>query len=99
MSLRWSVVSLPVPARNAERSDDDERVVAAAQDRGRGSRSEAVAGAEQPGRGAGPHHDPAGCDGAHHRGALRPAARSSCPTRASAGGETGEGTDFIVSLR
>ena len=33
--LHWSVVSLPVPARNARRSDEDERSLAPAQDRGR----------------------------------------------------------------
>ena len=63
--LRWSVVSMPVTARNAAQNDEEER----------SSRRRKVAGAapveakplpvaEQPGRGAGPHHHPAGGDGA-----------------------------------
>ena len=68
--LRWSVVSLPVTARNATRNEDDDRAARRRKVAG-GAPAEVkpAPAAEQPGRSAGPHHHPAGCDGAHHRGA------------------------------
>ena len=68
--LRWSVVSLPVAARNAQKNDDDERSSRRRKVAGAvPAEDKAAAGAEQPGRGAGPHHDSAGSDGAHRRSA------------------------------
>ena len=64
--LRWSVVSLPVTARNAARTDEDDRAARRRKVAG-GRRGQAVAGVEQPRRGAGPHHHRARGDGADRR--------------------------------
>jgi lipoprotein-anchoring transpeptidase ErfK/SrfK len=97
--LRWSVVSLPVTARNAQRSDEDERA----------SRRRKVAGvipAETK-----PLPAPNGPAEALDRITVPPEAMAriteALTTGASIvvsdqgihGGETGEGTDFIVRLR
>ena len=68
--LRWSVVSLPVTARNAAAQGRRRARLAPAQGRRRSPRrGQAGTGAEQPGRSAGPHHGATGSDGAHRRGA------------------------------
>jgi lipoprotein-anchoring transpeptidase ErfK/SrfK len=97
--LRWSVVSLPVTARNAQRSDEDERA----------SRRRKVAGvipAETK-----PLPAPNSAAEALDRITVPPEAMAriaeALTTGASIvvsdqginGGETGEGTDFIVRLR
>ena len=69
--LHWTVVTVPPSARAAMR-DSDERAPLAASARASASaagRGQAAAAAGQPGRGARPHHHPAGGDGAHLRGA------------------------------
>jgi lipoprotein-anchoring transpeptidase ErfK/SrfK len=97
--LHWSVVSLPVPARNAERRDEDER----------SSRRRKIAGAGQVEMKPLPVPDsPAE---ALDRLTLPADAMATVTEALSTGGsiivsdqgiaagETGEGTDFIVSLR
>jgi lipoprotein-anchoring transpeptidase ErfK/SrfK len=93
--LRWSVVSLPVPTRKAERRDEDERV----------SRRRKVAGAVEIK--AAPDSPAEALD----RLTIPPDAMARITETLSTGGsiivsdqgiaagETGEGTDFIVSLR
>jgi hypothetical protein len=97
--LRWSVVTLPVTARNAVRSDDDER----------SSRRRKVAG----GAPAEVKPMPAVNSAAEalDRITIPPDAMARITEALSTGGsivvsdqgitqgETGEGTDFIVSLR
>ena len=98
--LRWSVVSLPVTARNAARSDDDERAVAPPQ----GRRRRACRGQAGAGRRTAPAE-------ALDRITIPPDAMARITEALTTGGsimvsdqginggETGEGTDFIVSLR
>ena len=69
------------------------RKVAAAPRRG-----QAGAGAEQPGRSAGPHHHPADAM-ARITEALTTGGSIVVSDQGINQGETGEGTDFIVSLR
>ena len=97
--LRWSVVSLPVTARNAERSDEDDRA----------SRRRKVAGAI-PAE-AKPVPMPNSPAEALDRITIPPEAMARITEALTTGGsivvsdqginagETGEGTDFIVRLR
>jgi lipoprotein-anchoring transpeptidase ErfK/SrfK len=96
--LRWSVVSLPMPTRNAERRDDDERA----------SRRRKVAAAAEV-RALAPEPDspaealdrltiPANVR-ARITEALSTGSSIIVSDQGITGGETGEGTDFIVSLR
>ncbi len=96
--LRWSVVSLPMPTRNAERRDDDERA----------SRRRKVAAAAEV-KALAPEPDspaealdrltiPADAK-ARIVEALSTGSSIIVSDQGIAGGETGEGTDFIVSLR
>ena len=65
--VHWSVVSLPVPVRYAERRDEDETCLAQAEHRRGSDRGEGIAGAGQPHRSAGSPHHPRGCHGANCR--------------------------------
>ena len=96
--LRWSVVTLPMPTRNAERRDDDERA----------SRRRKVAAASEV-RALAPEPDspaealdrltiPANVR-ARITEALSTGSSIIVSDQGITGGETGEGTDFIVSLR
>jgi hypothetical protein len=96
--LHWSVVSLPAPTRNAERRDEDERV----------SRRRKMAGAAEIKPSAPEPDSPAEAlnrltipEDARVRIAEALSTGSSIivSDQGIAGGETGEGTDFIVSLR
>jgi lipoprotein-anchoring transpeptidase ErfK/SrfK len=96
--LHWSVVSLPKPSRYVERRDEDERV----------SRRRKMAGAIEI---KAPAPEPDGPAEALDRLTIPADARARIAEALStgssiivsdqgiAGGETGEGTDFIVSLR
>jgi lipoprotein-anchoring transpeptidase ErfK/SrfK len=97
--LRWSVVSLPVPARYAERRDEDER----------SSRRRKIAGAVEMKPAAAPVPDspaealdritiPADAM-ARITEALTTGGSIIVSDQGINAGETGEGTDFIVSLR
>lgn len=95
--LHWSVVSLPVPARYATRHDDDERV----------SRRRKIAGAvemkpiplpDSPAEALDRLTIPADAM-ARIAEALTTGASIIVSDQGIAAGETGEGTDFIVSLR
>ena len=99
-ALRWSVVSLPASARNAQKNDDDER----------SSRRRRIAGvvpAEMK-----PVPEPNSPSEALDRITIPPDALARIAEALGSGGsivvsdqginqggETGEGTDFIVSLR
>ena len=96
--LHWSVVSLPTPTRYAERRDEDERV----------SRRRKMTGAVEM-KASAPEPDsptealdrltiPADVR-ARIAGALSTGSSIIVSDQGIAGGETGEGTDFIVSLR
>jgi lipoprotein-anchoring transpeptidase ErfK/SrfK len=96
--LHWSVVSLPKPARYAERRDEDERA----------SRHRKIAGAVEI-KAPAPEPDspaealdrltiPADAK-ARIDEALSTGSSIIVSDQGIAGGETGEGTDFIVSLR
>jgi len=96
--LRWSVVTLPVPARNAERRDEDER----------GSRRRKMAGAAEVKTLAPVPDSPAEAldrvtipaeAKARITEALSTGSSIIVSDQGIAAGETGEGTDFIVSLR
>ena len=99
--LRWSVVSLPVAARNAQKNDDDER----------SSRRRRIAGVV-PAEVKQPLPVPNSPAEALDRITIPPEAMARIAEALSTGGsivvsdqsinqggETGEGTDFIVSLR
>jgi lipoprotein-anchoring transpeptidase ErfK/SrfK len=95
--LHWSVVSLPVPDRYAERRDDDERV----------SRRRRIAGAvemkpmpvpDSPAEALDRLSIPADAM-ARITEALTTGGSIIVSDQGIAAGETGEGTDFIVSLR
>jgi hypothetical protein len=97
--LRWSVVSLPVPARYAERRDEDERA----------SRRRRMTGAAEtrpvpvplpnsPSEALDRLSIPADAM-ARMVDALSTGGSIVVSDQGIAGGETGEGTDFIVSLR
>ena len=88
--LRWSVVSLPVTARNAQKNDEDERV----------ARRRKVAGAI-PAE-TKPLPVPNSAAEALDRITVPPEATGASivvSDQGINGGETGEGTDFIVRLR
>jgi lipoprotein-anchoring transpeptidase ErfK/SrfK len=96
--LHWSVISLPAPTRNAEPRDEDERV----------SRRRKMAGAAEMKPSAPEPDSPAEAldrltipEDARARIAEALSTGSSIivSDQGIAGGETGEGTDFIVSLR
>jgi lipoprotein-anchoring transpeptidase ErfK/SrfK len=94
--LHWSVVSLPTPTRNAERRDEDERV----------SRRRKMTGAiemkapepDSPAEALDRLTIPADAR-ARIAEALSTGSSIIVSDQGIAGGETGEGTDFIVSLR
>jgi lipoprotein-anchoring transpeptidase ErfK/SrfK len=95
--LRWSVVTLPVPARYAERRDDDDRA----------SRRRRIAGAvemkpipmpDSPAEALDRLSIPADAM-ARVTEALTTGASIIVSDQGILAGETGEGTDFIVSLR
>jgi L,D-transpeptidase catalytic domain len=95
--LRWSVVTLP-SSRNAERRDDDERT----------SRRRKIAGAAEIAKPAPEPDSPAEALDrltipadvmAHITEALSTGGSIIVSDQGIAAGETGEGTDFIVSLR
>jgi hypothetical protein len=95
--LHWSVVSLPAPARHAERRDEDERV----------SRRRKIAGAieikamplpDSPAEALDRLTIPADAM-ARIVEALSTGGSIIVSDQGIGGGETGEGTDFIVSLR
>ena len=97
--VHWSVVSLPMPTRNAERDDDE-----------RASRRRKMAGAAEL-KALAPAPEPDSPAEALDRLTIPADARDRITEALStgssiivsdqgiAGGETGEGTDFIVSLR
>ena len=96
--LHWSVVTLPEPARNAERRDEDERAVAPAQDRGRGRDRQAVPEPDSPAEALDRITIPPDAM-ARITEALSTGGSIIVSDQGIAAGETGEGTDFIVSLR
>jgi len=93
-ALHWSVVSLPVPARHAERRDED----------GGASRRRKIAGAVETALPDSPTEAldrltiPADA-AARITEALSTGSSIIVSDQGIAAGETGEGTDFIVSLR
>ncbi len=95
--LRWSVVSLPAPSRYAERRDEDERA----------SRRRKMAGAVETKPVPVPNSPAEALDRlnipadamARIDEALSTGGSIVVSDQGIAGGETGEGTDFIVSLR
>jgi hypothetical protein len=95
--LHWSVVSLPVPARSAERRDEDERA----------SYRRKIAGAAEIKPMLAPDSPAEALDRltiptdaiARITEALSTGASIIVSDQGIAAGETGEGTDFIVSLR
>jgi lipoprotein-anchoring transpeptidase ErfK/SrfK len=95
--LHWSVVSLPVPARHAERRDEDDRT----------SRRRKVAGAVEMRPMPVPDSPTEALDRlsipadvmARITEALSTGSSIIVSDQGIAAGETGEGTDFIVSLR
>jgi hypothetical protein len=95
--LHWSVVSLPVPARNAERRDEDERA----------SYRRKIAGPAEMKPMPEPDSPAEALDRltipadamARITEALSTGASIIVSDQGIAAGETGEGTDFIVSLR
>ncbi len=95
--LHWSVVSLPVPSRYAERRDEDERV----------SRRRRIAGAVEVKAVPVPDSPTEALDRltipadamARITEALSTGGSIIVSDQGIAAGETGEGTDFIVSLR
>jgi hypothetical protein len=95
--LHWSVVSLPVPARNAERRDEDQRA----------SYRRKIAGAAEIKPVLAPNSPAEALDRltipadamARITEALSTGASIIVSDQGIAAGETGEGTDFIVSLR
>jgi hypothetical protein len=95
--VHWSVVSLPVPARNAERRDEDERA----------SHRRKIAGAAEMKPVPEPDSPAEALDRltiptdamARITEALSTGASIIVSDQGIAAGETGEGTDFIVSLR
>ena len=96
--LHWSVVSLPMPARNAERRDEDER---ASRRRKMAAAAEVKASAPEPDSPAEALDRltiPADVK-ARIAEALSTGSSIIVSDQGIAGGETGEGTDFIVSLR
>ena len=95
--LHWSVVSLPVPRGTPSGATRTSACRDGARSRAR-SRCKADAGAGQPRRSAGSHLHPRRCDGANHR-SLSTGGSIIVSDQGIAAGETGEGTDFIVSLR
>jgi len=96
--LRWSVVSLPMPTRNAERRDEDERA---------SRRRKVAAAAEVKALAPEPDSPAEALDRLTIPAAAKARIVEALSTGSSiivsdqgiAGGETGEGTDFIVSLR
>ena len=97
--LRWSVVSLPVTARNARRTDEDDRAVTAPQGGRRSAEAKPLPAPNSPAE-------------ALDRITIAPEAMARIAEVLSTGssivvsdhginqgGETGEGTDFIVPLR
>jgi hypothetical protein len=95
--LHWSVVSLPVPARNAERRDDDER---ASQRRKMAGAVEMKPMPEQDSPTEALDRLTIPTDAmARIAEALSTGASIIVSDQGIAAGETGEGTDFIVSLR
>jgi lipoprotein-anchoring transpeptidase ErfK/SrfK len=96
--LRWSVVTLPMPTRNAERRDDDERA---------SRRRKVAAAAEVKALAPDPDSPAEALDRLTIPANVRARITEALSTGSSiivsdqgiAGGETGEGTDFIVSLR
>lgn len=100
-ALRWSVVSLPVTARNAQRIDQDERA----------TRRRKVAGSVPPAVKPVPMPNASGPGEALDRITLPPDVMAKIAEALATGGsivvsdqsikqgETGEGTDFIVRLR
>jgi lipoprotein-anchoring transpeptidase ErfK/SrfK len=95
--LHWSVVSLPVPVRHAERRDDDERM----------SRRRKITGAAEIPAMALPDSPSEALDRitipadamARITQALSTGSSIIVSDQGIAAGETGEGTDFIISLR
>ena len=98
--LHWSVVSLPMPTRNAERRDEDER---ASRRRKMAGAAELKALARRRSRTAPPKHWIASpfrrMRGLELPKRFRRGSSIIVSDQGIAGGETGEGTDFIVSLR
>jgi lipoprotein-anchoring transpeptidase ErfK/SrfK len=96
--LRWSVVTLPMPTRNAERRDEDERA---------SRRRKVAAAAEVKALAPEPDSPAEALDRLTIPANVRARITEALSTGSSiivsdqgiAGGETGEGTDFIVSLR
>jgi hypothetical protein len=96
-ALRWSVVSLPVPARYAERRDEDDRA----------ARRRKIAGAADIKAVPVPDSPAEALDRLTIPADTMARIAEQFSTGSSiivsdqgiAGGETGEGTDFIVSLR
>jgi lipoprotein-anchoring transpeptidase ErfK/SrfK len=95
--LRWSVVSLPAPSRTAERRDEDQR----------GSRRRKVAGVAEINPAPEPDSPTEALDRltipadamARITDALSTGGSIIVSDQGIAAGETGKGTDFIVSLR
>src|SRR6266550_5292328 len=94
--LRWSVVSLPAPARYAERRDEDEYVSR----RGKiaGAAEKALPAANSPAEALDRLTIPADAM-ARITEALSTGGSIIVSDQGITAGETGEGTDFIVSLR
>jgi lipoprotein-anchoring transpeptidase ErfK/SrfK len=97
--LRWSVVSLPAPTRYAERRDEDERASRRRRMTG-GAETKLVAAPapNSPAEALDRLSIPADAM-ARIVDALSTGGSIVVSDRGIAGGETGEGTDFIVSLR
>jgi hypothetical protein len=96
--LHWSVVSLPVPARSAERHDEDERASRRRKIAGAAETKVAPAVPDSPAEALDRLTIPAEAM-ARITEALTTGGSIIVSDQGINAGETGEGTDFIVSLR
>jgi lipoprotein-anchoring transpeptidase ErfK/SrfK len=97
-TVRWSVVSLPVTARRAERSDDDERALRRRKIAGAAVEAKPMPVPDSPAEALDRLSIPADTM-ARITDALSTGASIIVSDQGINQGETGEGTDFIVSLR
>jgi lipoprotein-anchoring transpeptidase ErfK/SrfK len=96
--VHWSVVSLPVPSRHAERHDDDERVLRRRKIAGAAVEMKPLPVPDSPAEALDRITIPSEAK-AWITDALSTGASIIVSDQGINAGETGEGTDFIVSLR
>jgi hypothetical protein len=96
--VRWSVVSMPVPVRYAERRDDDERASRRRKIAGGAVEMKPIPVPDSPAEALDRLTIPANAM-ARITDALSTGGSIIVSDQGISAGETGEGTDFIVSLR